>query len=1191
MWDQIENADRYTENPESGVTMSDNNEIVRYLQYHHSREFVIENITDKLRHGLAKSVGFMEKLRVYTRNALLYMAHGQIIEAECLPVLLRITPEGVCLFGYKNYEHVLPWRKSKMNKIAPDSNILQLDKTGTYMYFVRVLPGRRVCFMLMSTWLKEEMPERGHHLVAPHDSFFTVDIQKLPSPYDPIEVTKIWKDDDEVPEGTREGCPHERIDYFSYGLQVQEFKDMSDMGRRLRWVISYLSERFMFVGSDFKVLPNSINDEKDMPKYYKVHELKQILPDLKYKMLKKYGPKNEEVYGTTQCAVGQVVKHLTLTTYTSHETMDVTIPNPSATRDGHRMRYNEYRGMLADQGRASQLIQYCHENFDPRPYLKHLFSVRCGGNPCSFLYLHTSLCTMIRGEGRRLPYFNLLQGGKQSLKSADAYIFGAAFMDRHKLYLNGLKHVTGHFTHPKLATAQYVFGDEVIKTMDRREMAALRSLITEGVTTAHMKFKDAKQVKTYASYVFTMDTTDKGLSTGIGSRRANNCVGGPTADSKITHSQYIRNYLRYLSTPKLLQQHNDFSTYTSADFLEMPVVLSIIQYFRQTMAMGSVNEPPFSLTQLGYDLAVNDTPQSLFVQMLQSGVNFDTNDRVWQLNSDIEQRHIYTAEMVFKVLFQYEAIVRYKHALERYKTFYDTQGLHFLPKFWDESGFDRGIYSAIMTVFEQRYDAYLSTFLYTPDTNTRCDCHVPFDRSYCNDNNVDAFDRATDSDAYEELVSLWDTDVRKRLSYWSRVLNFDKKLLSEYEDIVITLRSASEDLLNGEQFDPYQRVIPKKKSPYKENILNDLYGKHAFIVAKSWREYVHNRYDAIQDNETSKPIFYAVQRMNYYEKKTTLATNRMDNTAYKKDVLQRRQGTIYIYPAHGQMCIGVKQIHPSAFYSGSIVTDEINYTDPKTGNLVDFLGSAEFFRELMCVIERVGLSSPRAKLRHALKMTLTKMKNDDDKEKYLKRIGPSDVGFGEEGLHQRYRDEWEQYDTGETLLHPLSFGSQVNLNHPPRSVNAVMEDGILERDSKFKTYLNERFPILHAAWERKEAERTRKEDEERERGRERLARLNAEIEMVEADERERQEAENEDTETLPEEEDNNKEGEGDKSIDLEEELICLLNQDDAHQQEVHKARTRNADEAELDIIDVADPKRSRCVFIADEAEADKDDLT
>jgi hypothetical protein len=138
---------------------------------------------------------------------------------------------------------------------------------------------------------------------------------------------------------------------------------------------------------------------------------------------------------------------------------------------------------------------------DPNPvpedrcprFLDHLWRVICNGDADIFNYLldHLALIVQRPGDIKATGIAVVMRGDAGAGKGTFVELFGSLFgVGRHYIQVDKQKHLTGAFN-DHLSGKVVVFADEAVWAGDKRDIGALRRLVTERYVTVERKFKDA----------------------------------------------------------------------------------------------------------------------------------------------------------------------------------------------------------------------------------------------------------------------------------------------------------------------------------------------------------------------------------------------------------------------------------------------------------------------------------------------------------------------------------------------------------------------------------------------------------------------------------------------------------------------------------------------------------------------------
>lgn len=129
---------------------------------------------------------------------------------------------------------------------------------------------------------------------------------------------------------------------------------------------------------------------------------------------------------------------------------------------------------------------------DCRRYLDHVHDVICAGQEEHFVYLMNLLALTVQEPGTPSRVATVLRGGQGSGKGAFMQPLLEIFGRRHSIQLDKTDQVTGHFN-SAISSKCLIFADEAFWAGDKREIGALKRLVTEPTLAIERKGLDVAQ--------------------------------------------------------------------------------------------------------------------------------------------------------------------------------------------------------------------------------------------------------------------------------------------------------------------------------------------------------------------------------------------------------------------------------------------------------------------------------------------------------------------------------------------------------------------------------------------------------------------------------------------------------------------------------------------------------------------------
>ncbi len=125
-------------------------------------------------------------------------------------------------------------------------------------------------------------------------------------------------------------------------------------------------------------------------------------------------------------------------------------------------------------------------------YWKHVLEIICSNNKEHYLYVRKWMASVIQNP-KLLSTAIVLRGLQGTGKNQFVEYFGRIF-GSYYLTINSLKHLVGHFN-SHLQNAYLIFANEAIWGGDKREIGALKAIVTDPTILIEAKCKDAFQVQ------------------------------------------------------------------------------------------------------------------------------------------------------------------------------------------------------------------------------------------------------------------------------------------------------------------------------------------------------------------------------------------------------------------------------------------------------------------------------------------------------------------------------------------------------------------------------------------------------------------------------------------------------------------------------------------------------------------------
>lgn len=818
-------------------------------------------------------------------------------------------------------------------------------------------------------------------------------LYKPPLPYDPNKLLSIWygysEDDDEYI------TQQQRSDI------VPGRATNADIDVALEGVTSYLERRWYAVGLgagglQFKRKDDAYtNTTLGGSEHISETHLKGMIPDL-------YGYPPLPTGGQSKTRVNykkQVIERLKMSQFTLSEICDMSIPNPLGEIDCEKNIINVNKGMLLEQPGLNAIGIKALKEINPMFIIMHFFFMRCGSDPYAFLHLMVAFAHAFKGGSNKLPYAIVFQGEKQSLKTADAYLAYCNYRPEHSKVLSNTQHVTGRNTYTMRDMGRYsiIFVDEAFAQMDPKEQALMRNLVTERTVTERSLYKDPEQKLNNFNLLFTIDTLNSGMSSGLGSRRWLVCICEKLPAEQ--WQRYMQFYLSFFSTPELLANPNksDFSTYTIEERSKCPGMMCFYSFFKYLPTVKDLRTPPYSRTQVDFDIQALQDPTKI---LLMTAIK----DRVWTQHRD---KWAYTKDgstqwnskhKAYEIFFAYEMLTMYYNALDQYETFKeenDEQGV--LPSLLNDEMFTDEMQDTLN--YTQEYlHAYVNDepIPEVAEGQFILPCTKPVAHH-------DYFCRDLRSESVRALETLWGTNLEARKESWMFALQLDPNKQEKYISILDNLRRLHNDL-KEDQFTVGSRICPKSYLKWRENtmVFKDFFG--TTTVKKGDQNHKQMLSLLIDDVSSGKPMDYALYaRQQVYMVETALNKN-LDQQRGR----QEKKIDIWIFPRFGAVLNKLKGIHTSYFYNG-LILDELNMADISTGT-IHRLQNHHFAREALQAL--YNLEPSERTVRKAVNNAILKCLH-----KGLYRDGVDVNHFVDEQKREeqnlQWKEQWDLYERGE----------------------------------------------------------------------------------------------------------------------------------------------------------------------------------
>lgn len=898
--------------------------------------------------------------------------------------------------------------------------------------------------------LVRHLTGKGMKLLEETREDFSV-YENVPSPHDPAKILQIWRgeetDDDE-------DCALSRRNAVACAPLVSETPDEG-----VDRVVKYLSRRWSVIGLGgngvtYRRRKDTATDVISTGEQVITEpNFKSIIPTLnwskeKYSLNRDTGLTEPAGFTRPVNMRNDVVEALKLKKFGLEETCDMSQANPEEKINTLHNALNTYKGMLMEQPGVHSIGMQAIRETDPQFIIQHMFHSRTGCDPYSFLYLMVGLSYACKGGSNKLPFAIVLQGEKQSLKTADANIIFCNYRREHAKILSDTQHLTGRnlYTLPQVGQLSLVFFDEAFAHLDEKEQGLMRNLVTERETTERELYKNTKKVKNNFNLMFTIDTMNHGMSSGLGSRRWLVCLGTKMRDTD-KWQKYINFYLNYFSNDALQKDPNksDFSTYSIKERTECPGMMTFYAFFRYMPTTQNLRVPPYSRAQVDFDVqALKDPSKQALFAAIKERQWTDKTDQ-WSFRKD-GMKPWNGKENALEMFFVYEALVSYWNAIVAYDNFkdkYDVEDV--LPTLWDEKKSRPlpGLFNDEMVNTMNFTDQYLSDYVAGETELPVTEGFIlPHHRERIPSGH-DAFERKLGNEDIKTLCSLWSMDIKKRKKLWIFTLKLSQEAQNEYVQIVNRLRGIHHDLME-DQFSVESRVSPGAMLKWKNTlVMADFFGTNTVrVIGQGLREVIGK---CIEEINSGQPIdFFVKTRQPIFLVKTRTRRNDLN---LERDRVERRMET-YIMPRFSAI-IGLdslKGIHASYFYPGMLLA-EMNMADLSSGTIQRICNS-HFAREAIQALYDLPLR--KRNVANAIKKALLSCLQ---KDWYNDNAGV-DV-YVDKARHENrttvWREQWKVYDEG-TGRCPLG-NLPLNIYFPPKSIHIDTDDMQLsELEISIETY-------------------------------------------------------------------------------------------------------------------------------------------
>ena len=145
--------------------------------------------------------------------------------------------------------------------------------------------------------------------------------------------------------------------------------------------------------------------------------------------------------------------------------------------------YNLWRGFTVDPDPNPEPETRCAY------FLAHLYRVICNGNYDHYNYVLNILALTVQRPGAPVEVAIVMRGHPRSGKGTFVELFGELF-GQHYAQVDKQEHVTGRFN-GQLSGKVVVFADEALWAGNKKDIGALRRLVTERTQMVERKYRDA----------------------------------------------------------------------------------------------------------------------------------------------------------------------------------------------------------------------------------------------------------------------------------------------------------------------------------------------------------------------------------------------------------------------------------------------------------------------------------------------------------------------------------------------------------------------------------------------------------------------------------------------------------------------------------------------------------------------------
>lgn len=729
----------------------------------------------------------------------------------------------------------------------------------------------------------------------------------------------------------------------------------------------------------------------------KKQEFLQKIPDVKAEVLGVDAEGNEKV--NVVSVRNQLFKVLSSMGLLNKRYIDLNLPNPEYQKDtGNKL--NIYRGTLFDQPTLFHRLSTRFQQTCPLPMWHHIYRFFCSSDPYIFIFVMLLLSNAAKGYDS-MGYALLLQGPKNSLKTAFMEVCSLMFHPVHRYTTSRPQTILGHFTVKLNDCLRFLGFDEIDAEVLRKNpdmTANFKSYLNSASLTDHRKYKGAKEVENHLSLVMITGDLPTGISTGDNGRRLCVCKGRAITDAD---SKRIIGFLNGNCPAKQRAKRfggielNDIDRYDGlASFLFSVFALDCSYtpspYERPRSSALALYEDKNIRKEAKVDMHVRNCLHSGCWEepekVTAKSVSMPTNE----LSEAWESAHY--AGLLWRYIMAVIEYLRFREAYEVEETLPDLSNL-LTVNIWCSLTFHLNRMRVAIGAEEKEI-----TMEYE---------RLPLKHK------EDQWDK--DKKATEEMQNLWSNDIHLRKDTWKAVLStLDCKGLEEYYSVVSQLRATDYDL----QFPDGDSVIPLSYfgRGTKEEDVTTCFAHYPSHTVNSVENYLtecielYSAYDSLQSN------VYLVKSVPLLSSQTVVGDHGIASRS------RTRKSTVAILPTIGFARLRIKGEDSRFYKEHGPIALEFNFAGNPFGEhlSIDYYFFNDIFNILTCESEDFG--SIKEILAEATQRTLDNMD----------RLNDLEIG----GIYRRVQRVWDDdmraYNDGDFGSFPWTYG--FNTAVPPAKI-------------------------------------------------------------------------------------------------------------------------------------------------------------